>query len=140
MTFSEKLVRLRKIKGITQEDLATEVGVTRQAVYKWESGKGYPEVAALLKLKETFSISIDDLLDDSFEVEKVEGKSIRRKKAALKDEIPVTDSIVQPKTDMSEEIENETVSEVVEEKTETPTEIPIKDNKKSLFSRLFGRK
>ena len=48
MTFKEKLVRLRKIKGLTQDEFASAVGVSRQAVYKWESGQSYPEVAKLL--------------------------------------------------------------------------------------------
>ena len=51
MTFSEKLVRLRKIRGLTQDELASAVGVSRQAVYKWECGQSYPEVAKLLEIK-----------------------------------------------------------------------------------------
>ena len=50
MTFREKLVILRKIKGITQEEFACAVGVSRQAVYKWESGQSYPEVPKLLEM------------------------------------------------------------------------------------------
>ena len=51
MTFKEKLVILRKIKGITQEEFAIAVGVSRQSVYKWEAGRSYPEVAKLLEIK-----------------------------------------------------------------------------------------
>lgn len=43
MTFSQKLVVLRKIKHLTQDEFASAVGVSRQAVYKWESGQSYPE-------------------------------------------------------------------------------------------------
>ena len=68
MKFNEKIVRLRKIKGITQDEFANAVGVSRQAVYKWESGQSYPEVAKLLEIKMLFNISIDDLLDDNFEI------------------------------------------------------------------------
>lgn len=68
MTFKEKLVKLRKLKGITQDEFASAVGVSRQAVYKWESGQSYPEVSKLLEMKALFGISIDDLLDDNYEV------------------------------------------------------------------------
>ena len=64
MKFNEKIVRLRKIKGITQDEFAKAVGVSRQAVYKWESGQSYPEVAKLLEIKLLFNVSIDDLLDE----------------------------------------------------------------------------
>ena len=67
MTFKEKLVKLRKLKGITQDEFASAVGVSRQAVYKWESGQSYPEVSKLLEIKALFNISIDDLLDDNYE-------------------------------------------------------------------------
>lgn len=78
MTFSEKLVRLRKIRGLTQDELASAVGVSRQAVYKWECGQSYPEVSKLLEIKILFGISIDDLLDDSYEIPLPEKKKRRR--------------------------------------------------------------
>ena len=68
LKFNEKIVRLRKIKGITQDELASAVGVSRQAVYKWESGQSYPEASKLIEMKALFGISIDDLLDDNYEV------------------------------------------------------------------------
>ena len=55
MTFSEKLVRLRKNNYMTQEEFSKKVGVSRQAVYKWESGQSYPEAMALVKIKELFN-------------------------------------------------------------------------------------
>ena len=78
MKFNEKIVVLRKIKGITQDELASAVGVSRQAVYKWECGQSYPEVAKLLELKLLFGISIDDLLDESFEIALPEKKKRKR--------------------------------------------------------------
>ena len=80
MTFNEKLIRLRRIKGLTQDEFASAVSVSRQAVYKWESGQSYPEVPKLLLIKELFGISIDDLLDESFEVEMPEIKKKRASK------------------------------------------------------------
>ena len=78
MTFKEKLVKLRKLKGLTQDELASAVGVSRQAVYKWESGQSYPEVPKLVELKLIFGISIDDLLDESYEVVLPEKKKRKR--------------------------------------------------------------
>ena len=68
MTFNEKLINLRKMRGLSQTDLALAIGVSRQAVYKWESGQSYPEAAKLIELKVFFNISIDDMRDDSFDV------------------------------------------------------------------------
>ena len=87
MTFREKLVRLRKIKSLTQDEFASAVGVSRQAVYKWESGQSYPEVPKLLEIKLLFGISIDDLLDDTYEVELPEKKRKKRMSRADKERI-----------------------------------------------------
>ena len=78
MTFAEKIVRLRKIKKITQDELACAVGVSRQAVYKWESAQSYPEASKLLELKLLLNVSIDDLLDDSFDIPLPEKKKKKR--------------------------------------------------------------
>ena len=78
MTFKEKLVILRKARGLTQDDFASAVGVSRQAVYKWESGQSYPEVPKLLEIKMLFNISIDELLDDSFDIPVPEKKKRKR--------------------------------------------------------------
>ena len=87
MTFKEKLVKLRKLKGLTQDEFASAVGVSRQAVYKWESGQSYPEVQKLIEIKLIFGISIDDLLDDSYEVVVPEKKKRKRLSTAAKKEI-----------------------------------------------------
>ena len=62
MEFSEKLQELRKSRGLTQEELAKELYVSRTAVSKWESGRGYPGIESLKDISEFFSVSIDDLL------------------------------------------------------------------------------
>lgn len=90
MTFSEKLVKLRKIKGITQDEFASAVGVSRQAVYKWESGQSYPEVSKLLEIKLLFGLSIDDLLDESYEVIVPEKKRRKRLPKAVTEVIEET--------------------------------------------------
>ncbi len=62
MEFGEKLQQLRKQKSLTQEQLAEELFVSRTAVSKWESGKGYPNIESLKSISKLFSVSIDDLL------------------------------------------------------------------------------
>ena len=62
MKFQEKLVKLRKLKKITQDEFACAVGVSRQAVYKWESGQSYPEALKLVEIKNLLGISIDEMM------------------------------------------------------------------------------
>ena len=71
MSFHSKMIKLRKIKGMTQENFATEVGVSRQSVYKWESGQSYPDVEKLLKIARTFSVTVDDMLNDEMDVDRL---------------------------------------------------------------------
>ena len=62
MEFHEKLQVLRKEKGLTQEELAQILFVSRAAVSKWESGRGYPSIDSLKAIANYFSVSIDMLL------------------------------------------------------------------------------
>lgn len=62
MEFNEKLQELRKSKGMTQEDLAEALYVSRTAISKWESGRGYPNIDSLKDISKFFSVSIDELL------------------------------------------------------------------------------
>ena len=62
MEFNEKLQELRKSKGLTQEELAEALFVSRTAISKWESGRGYPNIDSLKEISKFFSVSIDDLL------------------------------------------------------------------------------
>lgn len=62
MEFSEKLQELRKLKGLTQEELAASLYVSRTAVSKWESGRGYPNIDSLKAIAKEFSVSLDELL------------------------------------------------------------------------------
>ncbi|MBH0175340.1 helix-turn-helix transcriptional regulator [Fictibacillus sp. 23RED33] len=67
MTFNEKLFKLRKQKGLSQEALAEQLNTTRQAISKWENGQGFPETEKLLMLGNIFEVSIDYLLKDTVE-------------------------------------------------------------------------
>ncbi|GKU27416.1 DUF5680 domain-containing protein [Clostridium folliculivorans] len=64
MSFKEQLQTLRKSMGLSQEKLAEIMGISRQAVAKWEVGQSYPDIAKLIALSEFFNISIDKLVND----------------------------------------------------------------------------
>lgn len=64
MTFSEKLIRLRRREGLSQEALAGALGVSRQAVSRWEQGAALPDGGKLLPCARHFGVSVDWLLDD----------------------------------------------------------------------------
>ena len=59
--FRDNLIQMRKMRKMTQEDVAEKVGVTRQAVAKWESGETVPDLDKCRILAETFGVSLDDL-------------------------------------------------------------------------------
>ena len=62
MEFGEKLQNLRKARNLTQEELAEALYVSRTAISKWESGRGYPSIDSLKEISSFFDISIDELL------------------------------------------------------------------------------
>ena len=64
MTFAENLKMLRKQAGMSQEQLAEKIGVSRQAVTKWETGAGIPDIENIMAISTLFDISIDDLLSN----------------------------------------------------------------------------
>ncbi len=65
MSFSENLQMIRKKNQLSQEELAEMLGVSRQAVSKWELGEGYPEVEKLLVLSKKLNVSLDSLMTGS---------------------------------------------------------------------------
>ena len=167
MKFNEKIVRLRKIRGITQDEFASAVGVSRQAVYKWESGQSYPEVAKLLEIKLLFNISIDDLLDDNFDIAMPEKKKkkrlpkaeVKKIEAEVKREIEIAKAESEP-VEVEEPVAEAPITETVAAEVapvieEAPVAAPEKesapvieeaqeetaeDKKRGFFGRLFGRK
>jgi len=62
MEFNEKLHLLRKRAGLTQEELAAAIFVSRTTISKWESGRGYPNIDSLKAIAKFFSVTIDELL------------------------------------------------------------------------------
>ncbi|MEH7646162.1 helix-turn-helix domain-containing protein [Bacillus toyonensis] len=65
MNLGSQLKKFRELKSFSQEDVARKVGVTRQAVYKWESNKSYPDIENLILLSELYEVTIDELIKGS---------------------------------------------------------------------------
>ena len=82
MEFNEKLQELRKRKGLTQEELAEILFVSRTAVSKWESGRGMPSIDSLKAIAGFFSVTIDELLS-SGEVLTLAEKEAAQKRGKL---------------------------------------------------------
>ena len=159
MTFQEKLVILRKTRGLTQDEFASAVGVSRQAVYKWESGQSYPEVQKLLEIKTLFTISIDDLLDDNYDVPLPEKKKRKRISKEAKEKIektvekstpvapkaaPIPKADPAPKAEPVVKVEETEDFKIVvnEEKAPEIKEEPVaqEEKKTGFFGRFFARK
>lgn len=70
MTFAEKLKSIRKQAGMSQEKLAEKIGVSRQAVTKWETDAGIPDIENIMAISTLFDISIDELLSNERETKK----------------------------------------------------------------------
>lgn len=67
MKLPEKIVTLRKARGLSQEALAEQLGVSRQAVSRWEQGSAQPDAGNLFQLSRLFQVSADYLLDDTLD-------------------------------------------------------------------------
>ena len=68
MILAEKIMEMRKKNGWSQEELAYQLGVSRQSVSKWESGASIPDLERILKLSEIFGVSTDYLLKEEIEL------------------------------------------------------------------------
>ena len=64
MNFNEKLINLRKSKGLSQEELGADLKVSRQTISKWESGQSYPDFQRLVLLSDYFGLTLDELVKD----------------------------------------------------------------------------
>ena len=84
MEFNEKLQELRKQKGLTQEELAASLYVSRTAISKWESGRGYPNIESLKDIANFFSVTVDELLSTD-EVLTIAEEDSRRKEKHFRD-------------------------------------------------------
>lgn len=84
MEFNEKLQELRKRKGLTQEELAEVLYVSRTAISKWESGRGFPNIESLKAISKYFSVSLDELLSGE-EILAIAESDHKQKERTLRD-------------------------------------------------------
>ncbi len=98
MKFNEKLLKLRKEKGLSQEELGMEMEVSRQTVSKWESGQSYPDFTRLVMLSDFFDMTLDELVKD-IDVQEVREASLTNEKIdSIYRVSQNVDSILQNKT------------------------------------------
>lgn len=86
MEFNEKLQQLRKQRGLTQEELAEELYVSRTAISKWESGRGYPSIDSLKAIAVFFSVTVDELLSGD-EILCIAEKDSKQKECRFRDTV-----------------------------------------------------
>ena len=82
MNFNEKLIKLRKERGLSQEELGAAVGVSRQTISKWELAQSYPDFQKLVLLSDYFKISLDTLVK-VIDVEDVRDKNLNEKQLSM---------------------------------------------------------
>ena len=82
MNFNEKLIKLRKERGLSQEEIGAAVGVSRQTISKWELAQSYPDFQKLVLLSDYFKISLDTLVKD-IDVEDVRDKNLNEKQLSM---------------------------------------------------------
>ena len=75
MKFNEKLLKLRKEKGLSQEELGMEMQVSRQTISKWEAAQSYPDFTRLVMLSDFFDMTLDELVKD-IDVQEVRENSL----------------------------------------------------------------
>lgn len=115
MTFGQKLRALREGASLTQSQLAEALSVTRQAVYKWESDKAYPEAQTLIGIRGLFGVSLDVLLLEELSLEGVEMPRPRLPREGKPAGAPAPTP-------------------------PSPVREPQAEKRRGLFSRLFGEK
>lgn len=80
MKFSDKLAKQRKANNLSQEQLAEQLGVTRQSVSKWESGDSYPDMAKIIQICKILNCTLNDIMDDGVIPESYDSKEKKEEK------------------------------------------------------------
>ncbi len=83
MTIGERIKAYRKEKGLSQEQMAEALNVSRQAITKWESGKGLPDIENLIVLSRTFGVSLDEMVGEEASFQEKIGDQKRKRINAL---------------------------------------------------------
>lgn len=92
MNFNEKLIELRKSKGLSQDELGQRLGVSRQTISKWELAQSYPDFQRLVLLSDYFGLSLDALVKD------INVQDVREKNQSEKQLSKIYDDVRNAKT------------------------------------------
>ncbi len=92
MNFNEKLIELRKSKGLSQEEFGQEIGVSRQTISKWELAQSYPDFQRLVLISDYFGLSLDVLVKD------VDVQDVREKNSSDKQLTAIYDDVQKAKS------------------------------------------
>ena len=92
MNFNEKLIELRKSKGLSQDELGQRLGVSRQTISKWELAQSYPDFQRLVLLSDYFGLSLDALVRD------IDVQDVREKNQSEKQLSKIYDDVQNAKT------------------------------------------
>jgi len=103
MKFNEKLLKLRKEKGLSQEELGMEMQVSRQTISKWETGQSYPDFTRLVMLSDFFDMTLDELVKD-IDVQEVRENSFTNEKI---------DSIYRVSQDVNAIFQDRTLKDII---------------------------
>lgn len=94
MNFNEKLIELRKSKGMSQDELGSALGVSRQTISKWELAQSYPDFQRLVLLSDYFGLSLDVLVKD-IDVQDVRNKNLNDKQlSAIYEDVSAAKSTI----------------------------------------------
>ena len=96
MQFSEKLTELRRRRGLSQEQLADFLGVTRQSVSKWESGSVMPELGKLIALSDLFHVTVDALVKDRLDLPDTGTQPVREFSGGMKRRLALARALLAP--------------------------------------------
>lgn len=91
MNIADRIQSLRKIKGVSQEELADKIGVTRQAVSKWESEQSTPDIEKVILLSDYFDVTTDYLLKG---IESVDNSKVKKNMAPIFNIVPTTLNVI----------------------------------------------
>ena len=91
MNIADRIQSLRKIKGVSQEELADKIGVTRQAVSKWESEQSTPDIEKVILLSDYFDVTTDYLLKG---IESVENSKVKKNMTPIFNIVPTTLNVI----------------------------------------------
>ena len=93
MSFGDRLQAIRHSNGLTQEEFAQQLNVSRQAVSKWESSRGYPEIEKIIYICNTYGVTMDELFSD--ELPPAQSNGDRPSKKGNADRMPKVQSFKQ---------------------------------------------